>query len=376
MRFTSYRLLVPLVVVALLFLAAVAQGVARAGGSSGAVYTMSNDGSANGVIAYRRAATGRLTEIGRFGTGGSGTGFPRLGSQGSVILALNNSRLLVTNGGSNDVSVFAVEPDMGLMLLQRIASGGQGPESVATRGNLVYVLNTGEEDNNITGFRFTSSGRLARLRGSTRPLSQKRADPAQVQFSPNGRTLVVTEKGTDRIDTFAVRGDGRTSRVRVHPSAGKTPFGFAFRKDGVLVVAEAFGGSPAKAAASSYSLTGARLRPVTRSAPDSQSDVCWTVITNDGRYAYVTNNGSGTISSYRIAANGTLTLLQARAATTGRPGGFGTRDVDLSDDGSYLYAIDVGTRTMNAYRVRADGRLTKVGVVKRLPATFAGVAAR
>jgi len=376
MRGSSYRLLIPLVALTLLLLASAAQGVARAGGSSGAVYTMSNDGSANGVIAYRRAANGRIAEIGRFGTGGSGTGFPRLGSQGSVVLALNNSRLLVTNGGSDDISVFAVLRDNSLMLLQRIASGGSGPESITTRGNLVYVLNTGEEDNNITGFRFTSSGRLARLQGSTRALSQKRADPAQVQFSPNGRTLVVTEKGTNRIDTFAVRGDGRTSRARVHPSAGQTPFGFAFRKDGILVVTEAFGGTPGKAAASSYSLTGARLRPVTRSAPDSQSDVCWTVITNDGRYAYVTNNGSGTISSYRIANNGTLTLFQARAATTGRPGGFGTRDADLSDDGTYLYAIDVGTRTMNAFRVRGDGRLTRVAVVKRLPATFAGVAAR
>ncbi len=193
---------------------------------------------------------------------------------------------------------------------------------------------------------------------------------------PDGRVLVVTEKATDKIDTFAVGRDGRPGRVKVHRSSGKTPFGFAFRRDGVMVVTEAFGGTPGKAAASSYSFTSAGLRPVTRSAPDSQSDVCWTVITNDGRYAYITNNGSGTISSYRIDGAGVLTLLEAVAGTTGSPGGFGTRDADLSDDGAYLYAIDVGTRTMNTFRVETDGKLSLLGVQTGLPATFAGLAAR
>ncbi len=370
------RLLVPLLAAACLLVAASVLGTARAGGAGGVVYTATNDGSANGVIAYRRAADGTLAEVGRFQTGGGGTGFARLGSQGSVVLALKGTRLLVTNGGSNDVSVFAVGADARLTLMQRIASGGERPESVTTHGNLAYVLNTGEEDNNITGFRLTPAGRLARLSGSTRPLSQKRADPAQVQFSPDGRTLVVTEKGTDRIDTFAVGSDGRAGRARVQPAAGKTPFGFAFRSDGTLVVTEAFGTQPGRAAASSYSSAGSRLRPITRTAPNTQSDVCWAVITKDGRYAYVTNNGSGTISSYRIATDGTLTLLQAVAATTGTTGGFGTRDAALSDDGSYLYAIDVGTRTVNAYRVNADGSLTTVAAYPGLPPTFAGIAAR
>ena len=178
MRVNSPRLLFPLAAVVLLLLASVVLGAARAAPSPGAVYTMSNDGSANGVIAYDRAADGNLREIGRFGTGGAGTGFPRLGSQGSVVLALNNTRLLVTNGGSNDVSVFAVQADNRLMLLQRIASGGHKPQSLTARGNLVYVMNAGEEDNNITGFRFNASGRLVRLLNSTRALSQKRADPA------------------------------------------------------------------------------------------------------------------------------------------------------------------------------------------------------
>ena len=47
------------------------------------------------------------------------------------------------------------------------------------------------------------------------------------------------------------------------------------------------------------------------------------MITNNQHYAYVTNNGSGTISSYRVAPDGSIALLQPVAATTGAPGGSG-----------------------------------------------------
>jgi len=100
---------------------------------------------------------------------------------------------------------------------------------------------------------------------------------------------------------------------------------------------------------------------------DTQSDVCWAVIANDQHYAYVTNNGSGTISSYRVAPDGSIALLQPVAATTGAPGGFGTCDRDLTNDGAYLYAIDVGTRTVNAFAVGADGSLTGIAAYPGLP---------
>ncbi len=67
-------------------LAAAPEGSPGPEGSTGAVHTMAGDDSANGVVSYRRAANGRVTEIGRFATGGSGTGVPRLGSHGSVVL--------------------------------------------------------------------------------------------------------------------------------------------------------------------------------------------------------------------------------------------------------------------------------------------------
>ena len=69
--------------------------------------------------------------------------------------------------------------------------------------------------------------------------------PAQVSFSPGGEVLVVTEKGTNLIDTFRVDEDGLAGQVVTHPSAGVTPFGFAFTRNGTLIVSEAARRMPA-----------------------------------------------------------------------------------------------------------------------------------
>ncbi|MBA2523044.1 MAG: beta-propeller fold lactonase family protein [Solirubrobacterales bacterium] len=352
---------------------AVAPGLARAAGGGGLVYTMSNAAAGNSVIAYTRGSDGTLTANGTYATGGTGTGVPRLGSQGSVVLTAGNKLLLVANPGSDDVSVFAVAADGTLTLTDREPSSGDRPESIAVRGSLVYVLNTGSP-NNISGYTLDSAGNLTRLKGSIRSLSQEGALPAEVQFSPDGRTLVVTERNTSRIDTFRVNPTGRPTDAMPHDGSGVGPFGFAFRSDGLFVVTESFNGVDGAAAASSYTLNGG-FRTVSGTVGDTQSDVCWAAFSKDQRYVYITNNGSGTISSYTVAADGSIALFQAVAGVTGAPGGFGTRDLDFTDDFAYVYAIDVGTLTVNAFRANADGTLTKLAAYGGLPSTFAGLAA-
>ena len=139
-----------------------ASGAAGASTSAGFVYTMSNAGSGNSVIAYARAADGTLAPNGAYPTGGRGTGVPRLDSQGSVVLNADRLRLLVANPGSDDVSVFAVGANGTLTLTDREPSNGDRPERIAIRGSLVYVLNTGSP-NNISGYTLDQSGNLTPL---------------------------------------------------------------------------------------------------------------------------------------------------------------------------------------------------------------------
>jgi len=113
------------------------------------VYVQSNGAERNQVIAFDRSDDGRLDPLGSYETGGRGTGIPHLASQSSVVLSDGGDWLLVANAGSDDLSLFAVEPDS-LRLSARVPSGGSAPTSVAVRGGIVYVLNNGTPG--IAGF--------------------------------------------------------------------------------------------------------------------------------------------------------------------------------------------------------------------------------
>lgn len=360
------------VIAALAVLICLAPAAKLAQGRSGAVYVLTNQSTGNAVMVYQRASDGTLSFSGTFSTGGkgAGTGADPLGSQGSLVLGRGHHFLYAANAGSNDVSVFAVD-SLKLHLIGRTPSGGTMPVSVAVDGPLVYVLNAGGTPN-ITGFVFVPFIHwLLPLPNSTRNLpGGKGSAPAEVAFSPDGSVLMVTEKNTNKIDTFAVNDNGEASQPIANNSSGATPFGFVFTHGGFALVSEAGPG-----ALSSYEVDErGDLGTLTTSLSDTQKAGCWVVATDDSRYAYVANTASDSISSYSVTRDGTLYLLNPTAAMTGS----GTVPIDmaLSDDSQFLYVRDGGTGMLSAFRVEADGSLTPVGSVGGVPAGSQGVAAR
>jgi hypothetical protein len=198
----------------------------------GFVYVQTNDADHNEIMVFERRADGALARLGSYLTGGKGSGAPHLPSQSSVVLA--DGHLFVSNAGSDDITLFAVEGGA-LAVVDRVASGGSAPRSVAVHGPHVYVLNTGD-DPNVSAFSLEAE-RLIPVPGSIRSFGAG-SDPAQVAFSPNGRTLLVTDRATDSIHAFAVDEAGIVQSLVTHPSSGATPYGYA---DGVLIVTEAAG---------------------------------------------------------------------------------------------------------------------------------------
>ncbi|MEP6759221.1 MAG: beta-propeller fold lactonase family protein [Actinomycetota bacterium] len=333
----------------------------------GAVFAQTN-AAHNEVIAYTRAADGMLTKAGAFATGGAGDDAAHLPSQGSVTLTRDRRYLLVTNVSSNDVSVFSL--DGAMPALTKTIPAGAAPRSVAEHDGLVFVLATG--DARINGFRLVD-GDLVPIDRSSMALSTP--DGAQVGFTPDGRALIVTERGGDKLSTFAVGMDGSLGAPRTIESQGATPYGFAVAADGTLVVTEAFRAEKGAAAASSYRVDGDAITPVTASVGNGRSEICWAVISNDGRYAFTTNFADGAVSRYALASDGSLTLEDAVAGMTtdGRPG---LRDEDLSDDGRFLYAIDADQGRIAGWSVDGHGHLSMLGTWDGVPTTVAGLAAR
>jgi 6-phosphogluconolactonase len=331
------------------------------------VFIQSNEADANRLFGFARADDGELSEPAVVETGGRGDGVPHLTSQGSVVLTADGRRLLVANAGSDDISVLAIAAKPELVAV--VPSGGTAPKSVAERDGLVYVLNTG--DRSLVGFQLTDHG-LRELAGSRRELGID-ADPAQVGFTPNGRSLVVTDRGANAILVFPVAADGSLGDPQTTPSAGPTPYGFTFAADGVLVVTEAFGAAKGKAAASSYRLDGAGAEVVTSSVGNGRSEICWATASADGRYVFTTNFADGAVSCYSVSSSGELVLDDAVAAVAvdGEPG---LRDEDLTRDGRFLYAVDAEGGRVFGWRVD-EGALTPVGSWNGLPTTIAGLAA-
>jgi len=333
--------------------------------SSRGVYVQSNEADGNRLFVFPRGEDGRLSSPLVVSTDGRGDGVPHLTSQGSVVLSAQG-QVLVTNAGSDDVSVVTVAGEPRVVA---VPSGGSAPKSIAERDGLVYVLNTG--DRSLVGFSLTEDG-LVEVTGSRRELGSD-ADPAQVGFSPDGKHVVVTDRGANAILIFSVGADGLLGEPRTTASAGPTPYGFTFARDDTLVVTEAFGAAKGKAAASSYRLNGAGAELITSSVGNGRSEICWAVASADGRHVFTTNFADGAVSRYSVADEGRLLLEDAVAAITS-DGVPGLRDEGLSSDGEFLYAIDADRGRIYGWRV-ADGALTPVGSWNGLPTTVAGLAA-
>ena len=326
----------------------------------GLVFTSTNAVAGNEIVTYQRARNGALSVADRTATQGLGTG-GGLGNQGGLVLTKNGRWLFAVNAGSDEISVFAVRRGR-LSLTDKVNSGGTRPVSLTVQGDLLYVLNGGGT-NNITGFTIGESGKLTPIANSTRPLSAAATGPAQIEFTRDGDALVVTEKATNKIDLYAVE-DGIASGPAVRASNGVTPFGFAFDKRGHLIVSEAFGGAPNQAALSSYNVSeeDGSLSVISPSVKDNQSAACWVVVTKNGRYAYTTNTASGSVSGYRVARDGSLTLLgDGLTAVIGA--GSGPIDASLSKSSQFLYVLNGAIGTVNGYRVEVNGSLTPINNV-------------
>lgn len=362
---------------ALLFAIAVSLNTLSAYAAAGAVYTLNNSSSGNAVLVFSRSADGKISSVGTFSTGGTGTG-KGLGNQGALAINAGDRFLFAVNAGSDNISVFRITEN-GLHLVDLVPSGGNRPISLTVNRNILYVLNNGGAvggSDTIAGFGVGANGHLKPI-VSGLPLSAASVGPAQIGFNSDGNVLLVTEKTTNNIDLFSVDNNGVASGPAVVSSAGQTPFGFAFGMRNEVFVSDAFGGAANAGAVSSYAASDeGTLRTINGVAADNQTAPCWVVLTGDGRFAYTTNTGSGTISGYAVAFSGSLRLLNADGQTANTGTGSTPLDAAFSDDSRFLYVLTPGTSNIQGFVISPDGSLTPVSQAIGIPSSASGLVAR
>lgn len=332
----------------------------------GAVYTEDNAVS-NHVWRFTRYSDGTLGPGVSYSTGGAGTGVATH-SQGAIALTADGKWLLATDAGSNQISVFWVT-STGLVLKDVEGSRGKMPISLTVSDSWVYVLDAGTL--NIAGFRLRPWGELTYISGSWRPLGSGASSPEQIGFitCPERAVLAVTDKGSGKIYTYAVNYWGVAGWPKTTTSSGPGTYGFASTKDD-LIVSEA-----GDHAASSYDVSrwGA-LTPISKSVSTTGlSDTpCWVAVTCDGKLAYTGNGGSGTVSSFRVGWDGSLTLISANAAgATYAP----SLDLAFSSGDGFIYLLSANSGNLEGFQVNhSTGALTWVTTVS-IPTSAAGIAA-
>ena len=350
------RLLVVLAAMAATVVVAAAPAQASDSGG-GAVFVQTNDPTGNSIDAFHRNGDGTLTFLTSYPTGGLGgralgAGSDPIATQGS--LRLDDGLLLAVNPGSNTVSAFAVNGDQ-LALTQVVGSGGPFPASIATHGDLVYVVDAGGAGF-VSGFRL-AGGKLHPIENSTRSLGLANgnppfflASPAQVGFTPDGEHLIVTTKTNSTVDVFSVNPDGRLSAAPVKNAAAPVPFAWVFDSAGRIVLNFA-GTSSLETFTVNEDNT---ISPVSAPVSDTRAALCW--VTPAGGYLYAANTGTGDVSQFRVLADGTVVLVSAVAAS-GIPGA-----TDLAAGGHTLYVQSGASSTVHVFGIGAGGALTPIQV--------------
>jgi 6-phosphogluconolactonase (cycloisomerase 2 family) len=272
------------------------------------------------------------------------------------------------------------------------------------------------DEGNVTGFNINANGILTPIPGSTFDLDNR---PADLGFSADGTKLIVTSitagsaalPGPDAANSVAVLEVDATGAVTgMVGSATGTQVGNAAGRNlasaidfdtaviggrEFVVVTEArefnaLGAPPALPALQSGSVSVYELLSDGSLAtteedfalgdplgspfdPGNQLTACWIDFGSDGSTFYVSNAINASISRLELLSDGTVRLQEQVAAagvsgfanggTTG-PEVFGTTDgfidLDVTDDGKYLYQLEGLSGAIGAYAINDDNSLSFV----------------
>jgi 6-phosphogluconolactonase (cycloisomerase 2 family) len=396
---------------------AAAQQSTRRGGH---LYMQTNE-IRNAIIHYRWAASGTLTEVERVATGGAGSGelspiyhVKRPNDHegaGSVILTSDRRFLFTTNAGDNSVSSFAVDTEGQVTLLDvkrtgNPTSGGAKSVAYAPSSRTLFVLHTFGPDH-LRLMSVDANGKLTARpeQYSVNTMDWSNRGPTMVVLSPNGKFLIVgttfdelpsrknpdgslilwiprgpdgalhviasNAPDPDGIVVFPVGGDGGLGEPSFYDARAASPFYIAFlhnRPDTFIVGFAVSNGLALGRIDAEGKITVGPLVQIDTSA-GLPSELCWVAVSPDDRFAYTTNFGYSTISSYRI--DGDVLSIAKDPASPKVPGdgtyraingtvSSGPSDNWLTPDGAYLYQIYGNASKLVGYATQADGSLEEI----------------
>lgn len=289
-------------------------------------------------------------------------------------LALNarGDRLYAVHGDTTGISAYVVDQGDGrIRPLNRQDTGGLNPVHLAIDPTGRHVIVSNHIGASVAVLPIGADGELGPasqllpLEGTPGPhrIEQKQAKPHANPFAPDGRHVIVPDKGLDRIFSFrwtdglltaaaspvAVAREGAGPRhLAFHPAASHA---YCVNElDSTVTVYR-------------YDAASGALEPmqILPSVPDTHTGnnrAAAILVDARGERVYVSNRGHDSIAAFRVdAASGRLSWIGAVAS-----GGRTPRSMALMPGGDWLYALNEESDSIVAFRVDAAS-----GALARMP---------
>ncbi len=250
------------------------------------------------------------------------------------------------------------------------ALGGTGPSEglvITPDNDNVYVAQFGTSQ--VFGFNVNANGSLSNSTGS--PYGTGFGTPLSVQVHPDGGQLFATNHGGNRsIGVSTINANGSLTNITgspfLMPVTRNDPFAASVSPDGDNYYTPSEnnnpGGAPEVVVAWNVAANGAVsfLQAIGSGTLANQANPFGSAMTPDGQFLFVSNpedGANGTVSSFRVNANGTLTpVVQALGvAPANHP-----LNMAVSPDGDHLYVAARLSNSVLAYTINANGTLTAV----------------
>ena len=332
----------------------------------GPLYMQTNE-IRNAVIHYLRTPDGRLNEVERVATGGSGSGtFKPISGQesapnafegaGSVILTPDHRLLFATNAGDNSVSSFSVGVDGKLTLVdvkrtgnvivgwpgpfyaRSVRSGTAKSLTYSPSTNTLFVLHSFGPDH-IRLMSVDGEGRLTprpeRYTINTEDKPYRVATTAALsadekflvvgttfdepaQANPDGSPILWVRRDDgelhsiasnapdpDGIIVFAVGPHGSLGEPMFQDGGGGSPWypAFLHSRPNQFIIAYAVADGISLASIDEDGKVTASPVVQLDTSPGRPVEMCWVSVSPDDRWIYCTNFGYGYITTYRLEGN-------------------------------------------------------------------------
>ena len=167
----------------------------------------------------------------------------------STHLSPDNRFVLVSDLGSDSISVFAVEPGarLGAPSVFRNPRAGCGPRHIAFHPNGRWIYSINELDSTIDHFLWTTTSSRTDPQGmlvntghfvkTTAPgFPAGKSTAAEVAISNDGNFLYASNRGEDSLVVFGIAEEGKLTFLQRIPCGGKTPRNFTLSPDGRWIV--------------------------------------------------------------------------------------------------------------------------------------------